>query len=263
MNSSVVLIDSGECRLAMAREFTERFEEIQAWGLSTDIEELPVCLTADGLSNGSINMVAGMLIVAATVLLGVVEQLSGMYTVQRTQLVTISWISIVFHVGLAGVLLMASRHRIATVANDFWAVMEAAVTVFLVVELDDLVLFCVKRHPAVHHALVVLRAGPLSYATRSSPDVHPCTSELKLLLPAATPAGMGSDGRDGGLLPSGAQRQVGEVVRQGGEGERGGGEASRMWRLRKMMRYWSIERLHGLALAAGVASDSLEAVRNR
>lgn len=31
--------------------------------------------------------------------------------------------------------------------NDFWDVMEASVTVFLVTEIDDLVLYCVKRHP--------------------------------------------------------------------------------------------------------------------
>ena len=35
-----------------------------------------------GLANGAINMVAGMVIVAATVLLGVVEQISGMYAIR-------------------------------------------------------------------------------------------------------------------------------------------------------------------------------------
>ena len=40
------------------------------------------------------------------------------------------------------------------------AVTETAVTVFLVVELDDLVLFCVKRHPAVHAALCLLKVRP-------------------------------------------------------------------------------------------------------
>ncbi len=47
---------------------------------------------------------------------------------------------VVFHVGLAVTLLIASRRRIATVANEFWDVMEASVTVFLVTEIDDLVL---------------------------------------------------------------------------------------------------------------------------
>ena len=47
---------------------------------------------------------------------------------------------VVFHVELAVTLLIASRRRIATVANEFWDVMEASVTVFLVTEIDDLVL---------------------------------------------------------------------------------------------------------------------------
>jgi hypothetical protein len=155
-------IDEGRCHLAMSREFLNRFEEIQAFGLSEDLQDLPVCLTASGLENGSINMVAGMLIVAVTVILGLVEQLSGTYALQSVKLVFVCVASILFHVGLAGMLLIASRQRIATVANDFWSVVEAAVTVFLVVELDDLVLFCVRRHPAVHHELMQLHVGKIS-----------------------------------------------------------------------------------------------------
>jgi hypothetical protein len=30
---------------------------MQAFGLPTDLEDLPICLTSDGLGNGSINMV--------------------------------------------------------------------------------------------------------------------------------------------------------------------------------------------------------------
>jgi hypothetical protein len=129
-----------------------------------------------------------MLIVAATVLLGLVEQLSGIYTVVRPRSCATVVLAVFFHVGLAGVLLMASRRRIATVANDFWAVMEAAVTVFLVVELDDLVLFCVKRHPVVHHSLACIRVLALN-GWHQDKQTYPCSSYLQLL-PSANERGL-------------------------------------------------------------------------
>lgn len=55
--------------------------------------------------------------------------------------------------------------------------MEASVTVFLVTEIDDLVLYCVKRHPVVHAALVSLRIRRITErAERQS--VKPCSAEL-------------------------------------------------------------------------------------
>jgi hypothetical protein len=102
----------------------------------------------------------GMLIVAATVLLGLVEHIAGVYAVHSSRECFWVVMLVLLHVGLAAALLTATRLRITTVANDFWAVTETAVTVFLVVELDDLVLFCVKRHPAVHAALCLLKVRP-------------------------------------------------------------------------------------------------------
>eukprot|EP01052_Picozoa_sp_SAG31_P018473 SAG31_NODE_1310_length_8870_cov_2.332231_7_plen_100_part_00 len=77
-----------------------------------------------------------MLIVCATVLLGLVEQISGLYTVKSPKAVKFAMIMIVLHVILGYTLLVASRRRIATVANDFWAVIETSLTVFLVTEID-------------------------------------------------------------------------------------------------------------------------------
>eukprot|EP01043_Picozoa_sp_COSAG02_P066879 COSAG02_NODE_10551_length_1916_cov_1.048431_2_plen_109_part_00 len=57
--------------------------------------------------------------------------------------------------------------------------MEASVTVFLVTEIDDLVLYCVKRHPVVHAALVSLRIRRITDATiLADPSVTPCSAEL-------------------------------------------------------------------------------------
>ena len=57
--------------------------------------------------------------------------------------------------------------------------MEASVTVFLVTELDDLVLYCVKRHPVVHSSLVSLRIRRITDATvLTDPRVTPCSAEL-------------------------------------------------------------------------------------
>ena len=57
--------------------------------------------------------------------------------------------------------------------------MEASVTVFLVTEIDDLVLYCVKRHPVVHAALVSLRIRRITDATvLADPTVAPCSAEL-------------------------------------------------------------------------------------
>jgi hypothetical protein len=61
-------------------------------------------------------MVAGMLIVSATVLLGVVEQISGMYALRDTKSTAVVAVMIFFHLLLAFTLLIASRRRIATVA---------------------------------------------------------------------------------------------------------------------------------------------------
>ena len=61
-------------------------------------------------------MVAGMLIVSATVLLGVVEQISGMYALRDTKSIAVVAVMIFFHLLLAFTLLIASRRRIATVA---------------------------------------------------------------------------------------------------------------------------------------------------
>ena len=121
-------IGDTECRLGMADVFWGHFNYLKASGNSTDIQDLPICLTDEGkpstitrcfvvaeapwlrlhspltvqklegppvslsemrsmfcragLANGAINMVAGMVIVAATVLLGGVEQISGMYAIR-------------------------------------------------------------------------------------------------------------------------------------------------------------------------------------
>ena len=174
-------IETVPCRLGMADAFDEEFTLLKAVGNSTDIEDLPVCLTDEGLGNGAINMVAGMLIVSATVLLGLVEQISGMYALHDTRSLYVVAVLILFHVMLASTLLVASRRRIATVANEFWDVMEASVTVFLVTEIDDLVLYCVKRHPVVHSALVSLRIRRITDPViRADPLVSPCTAELAI-----------------------------------------------------------------------------------
>ena len=109
-------IDSTGCRLGMADAFDTDFTLRKAVGNSTDVPDLPVCLTDLGLGNGSINMVAGMLIVSATVLLGVVEQISGMYALRSSRSAIVVGLMITFHVLLAFTLLIASRRRIATVA---------------------------------------------------------------------------------------------------------------------------------------------------
>ena len=196
-------VDSIDCRLGMADAFDTEFTLRKASGNSTDVPDLPVCLTDLGLGNGAINMVAGMLIVSATVLLGVVEQISGMYALRDVKSAVVVGVMIMFHILLACTLLVASRRRIATVAvsadlvsfpclmsyqltvrlwllqNEFWDVMEASVTVFLVTELDDLVLYCVKRHPVVHSALVSLRIRRITDATvLADPSVTPCSAEL-------------------------------------------------------------------------------------
>lgn len=109
-------IDSTECRVRMADTFDQDFTLRKASGDSTDVPDLPVCLTDKGLGNGSINMIAGMLIVSATVLLGVVEQISGMYALHDAKLTVVVGLLILFHILLACTLLVASRRRIATVA---------------------------------------------------------------------------------------------------------------------------------------------------
>ena len=119
LNSSIsgsTGIHSTGCRLGMADAFDTDFTLRKAVGNSTDVPDLPVCLTDLGLGNGSINMVAGMLIVSATVLLGVVEQISGMYALRSSRSAVVVGLMITFHVLLACTLLIASRRRIATVA---------------------------------------------------------------------------------------------------------------------------------------------------
>jgi hypothetical protein len=144
INCTAPALSERDCRLQMERRWVELLAERKASELATDLDDLPLCLTEDGLANGTVNMMAGMLIVAATVLLGVVEQLSGAYAVRSQSACWLAIALILFHVGLAGTLLYAARWRLATVSCDFWDVIETAVAVFLVVELDDLVLFCVK-----------------------------------------------------------------------------------------------------------------------
>jgi hypothetical protein len=57
--------------------------------------------------------------------------------------------------------------------------MEASVTVFLVTEIDDLVLYCVKKHPVVHSALISLKIRRITDpAVREDPLVSPCTAEM-------------------------------------------------------------------------------------
>jgi hypothetical protein len=183
------------CRLAMADMLRNEFDDRRSSGESTDIQDLTVCLTDDGLTNGAVNMVAGMLIVSATVLLGLVEQISGVYAIpcvgpsrrRSTHTLAAVFAMIAFHVGLACTLLVAARRRIVTEANGFWGVMEASVTVFLVTELDDLVLYCVKRHPVVQRVLAPLRVQQLDAAQLVVPGVSPCTG--RLLVPARAAGG--------------------------------------------------------------------------
>jgi hypothetical protein len=46
------------CRLDMAASFRAIHDERQALDEGTDLDTLPVCLTDDGLANGSLNMLA-------------------------------------------------------------------------------------------------------------------------------------------------------------------------------------------------------------
>jgi hypothetical protein len=126
-------VESIGCRLGMADAFDTEFTLRKASGNSTDVPDLPVCLTDLGLGNGSINMVAGMLIVSATVLLGVVEQISGMYALRDAKSTVVVGLMIMFHVLLACTLLIASRRRIATVAvsvdvGSVWCLMSYQLT---------------------------------------------------------------------------------------------------------------------------------------
>ena len=44
--------------------------------------------------------------------------------------------------------------------NDIWAVVESSISAFLVVTIDDAVLYCMLQHPQVMHAVEALGTRP-------------------------------------------------------------------------------------------------------
>lgn len=64
--ANITALSSGDCRQAMAGAFDEYFGIAKTKG-ETNLPDLPVCFSAEGLANGAVNLTAGMIIVGLTV----------------------------------------------------------------------------------------------------------------------------------------------------------------------------------------------------
>ena len=135
---------------------------------------ISLCLTERGMANGWLNLCLGMMIIIITLIREIQEALGGIYVVKklkyehknkRTGEVTLktSWgavlsyvwvcVIVLFHCVIGVYLLYASFRRMINVPNDIWGVVESSISAFLIVSIDDGVLYVVLLHPMSKKAL--------------------------------------------------------------------------------------------------------------
>lgn len=173
--TNLTLLTSTECRLAMADAFGAHFDTAKTVG-ETNLADLPVCFTTDGLTNGGTNLAAGMLIVGVIVAHELSDSIAAKHVfpirsdAQREDIMcgrTPEWYHVAgiraglglhFHLNWAILILLlyATIGRLVGVANEFWAVIEASVAVFLVVQVDDFVFAIVRSTGHVRARLKTL-----------------------------------------------------------------------------------------------------------
>ncbi len=160
---ATINISSPGCKLAMGEAVGDIFDTLRASGRPTGLHDLSICLTADGLLNGAVNMAAGLFIVGLSVARELVEVGGARYATVGVSIFGRSfawvWITGSATVFVNILLVTASLERTLGLANDFWSVVETAVAVFLVTQVDDLACFCALNHPKTATMLSTMRAS--------------------------------------------------------------------------------------------------------
>ena len=137
-----------------------------------------------GLANGWLNLAFGMLIIVLTLIREILESVGGVYIVRKLRYTDAEtgesriskssvgsylWVMaiVAFHVSLGVYLLYASFRRMINAPNDIWAVVESSISAFLVVSIDDAVLYCVLQHPITIAAIEPLGSRPQKKSVRA------------------------------------------------------------------------------------------------
>ena len=157
-----------QCRLTNADLFVEqqdarsanpdlRNERVDFFRRDDDLEGRPsfICFTEAGLQNGFGNIAMCMLIVITTVMRDAFEAVAVSYTISHDRgirtLLSVLWGAVVgiFHAVLLFYSLSASFRIMSHQSNSLWACLEASVSIFLVSQIDDSLLYCILRHPEI------------------------------------------------------------------------------------------------------------------
>ena len=166
-------------------EFKKDRNEIAMYSSSVDdmynfpeLGGINLCVTERGLSNGWVNLAFGMLIIVITLIREILESIGGIYVVRKLKYIdpmtehhrvsrkavwSYVWVVmiVVFHNVIGIYLLYASFRRMKNAPNDIWAVVESSISAFLVVSIDDAVLYCLLQHPISITALEPLGMRPM------------------------------------------------------------------------------------------------------
>ena len=92
-----------------------------------------------------------------------IDLLTGRHKVSRKAVASYVWVVLIvaFHNVIGIYLLYASFRRMINAPNDIWAVVESSISAFLVVSIDEAVLYCLLQHPITIAALDPLGMRPM------------------------------------------------------------------------------------------------------